>query len=211
MMDYYVHSYYNKIAMSVIKKSIPNIITSIRIIGAIIILFLEPFTLPFYIVYGVAGVSDALDGFIARKFHLESKFGSILDSVSDWIFLGVMAVKIAPTLIELLAIWNWIIFAVPLGLQIIAYIICAFKFKRFSSIHTYMNKLMSASIFFYPFVFIGFIRPLYEIYGAIFGSLAILGSIELIIIHLISKEYNERNKTIFLLKKNENSHQEVIE
>ena len=189
--------------MKKIAKAIPNIITSIRIIGAIGIIFIEPFTLAFFLVYGLCGVTDALDGFVARKFHLESKFGSVLDSVSDLLFLGVMAFKIMPTLIELLPVWNWIIILTAVGFQAIAYIICAIKFKKFSAVHTYANKVMSAAIFFYPFSFIGFIPAIYETYVAVFGTVAIYASIEINLIHLIAKEYDERNKSIFLVKRNE--------
>ena len=189
--------------MKKIAKAIPNIITSIRIIGAIIIVFLEPFSLTFFLVYGICGVTDALDGFIARKFHLESKIGSALDSVSDVIFLGVMGFKILPTLLELLPIWNWVMILVPVGLQTIAYFICAIKYKRFSAVHTYANKVMSAAIFFYPFSFIGFIPAIYQTYVAVFGSVAIYASIEINLIHIIAKEYDERNKSIFLVKRNE--------
>ena len=197
--------------MKKIAKAIPNIITSIRIIGAIAIVFIEPFTLPFFIVYGVCGASDALDGFIARKFKLESKFGSILDSVSDLIFLGVMGFKILPTLLELLPIWNWVMILVPISLQACAYTICAIKFKKFSAIHTYANKIMSAAIFFYPFSFIGFLPYIYETYVGIFGSVAIYASVEINLIHILTKEYNDKNKSIFLLKKNETQTEEVVE
>ena len=189
--------------MKKIAKAIPNIITSFRIVGAIIIVFLEPFSLAFFLVYGLCGLTDALDGFIARKFHLESKVGSVLDSVSDLIFLGVMGFKILPTLIKLLPIWNWVMILVPVGLQTVAYFICAFKYKRFSAVHTYANKVMSAAIFFYPFSFIGFIPAIYQTYVAIFGSVAIYASIEINLIHIFAKEYDERNKSIFLVKRNE--------
>ena len=192
-------------------KTIPNIITSFRIIGAIVILFLEPFSPPFYIVYGVAGVTDILDGFIARKFHLQSKLGSILDSVSDIVFLGVMSFKIVPTLIEILPFWHWIIILVPLAFHLSAYVLCAIKFKKFSAVHTYANKIMSAAIFIYPFTFIGFIRPIYEIYLIVFGTVALYGSIEMVLIHSLAKRYDERNKSIFLLKKNESDLKESEE
>ena len=189
--------------MKKIAKLIPNIITSIRLFGALVIIFLEPFTIPFFIVYSLSGISDALDGFVARKFHLESRIGSVLDSISDIVFLGVMAAKIFPTLLELLALWNWLLIIVPIFFHFVAYIICAIKFKKFSAIHTYANKITSAAIFFYPFTFIGFVRPVYEIYVIVFGTIAIYGSIEMILIHIISHKYDERNKTIFFVKRNE--------
>lgn len=184
-------------------KMIPNFITSIRIVGAIALIFLVPFSIPFFIVYSLCGFTDLLDGYIARKFHLESKLGSILDSVSDLFFLGIMAYKIFPKLVELLSFWNWLIIIIPTFLHISSYIICAFKFKKFSSLHTYANKIMSASIFFYPFVFIGEIRTLFEIYALVFGMVAIYGSVEINLIHIFAKRYDERNKSIFLVEKNE--------
>ena len=189
--------------MKKIAKAIPNIITSIRILGAIFIIFTEPFSLAFYLVYGICGVTDVLDGFIARKFHLESRIGSVLDSISDIIFLGVMGFKIFPTLIELLDLWCWFMIGIPVLLQLVGYIVCALKFKKFSAVHTYANKVMSAAIFCFPFTFIGFIKLIYEIYLGVFGTVALFAGVEIILIHLLSKEYSEKNKSIFLLKKNE--------
>ena len=199
------------LTMKKIAIVIPNIITSIRIIGAISIIFLEPFSLAFFLVYGICGVTDVLDGFIARHFHLESKVGSVLDSVSDIIFLGVMGFKIFPTLIELLPIWCWVMIGVPVFFQTVAYIVCAIKFKRFSAVHTYANKIMSAAIFCFPFTFIGFIPWIYQTYIAVFGTVAIYASIEINLIHIIAKEYSEKNKSIFLVKKNERKSEEVVE
>lgn len=183
--------------MSIFKKNIPNIITSIRLIGAIAVLFLRPFSVEFYIVYGSCGVTDVLDGFIARKFHLESKLGSILDSVADLLFLGVMAYKVVPVLIDVLELWNWLIILIPTGLHFSAYMICAFKFHKFSSLHTYSNKILSASIFFYPFMFIGWIKVLYDTYEIIGGVNAFYGGVEMNLIHIIAPSYNDQNKTVF--------------
>ena len=143
--------------------AIPNIVTSIRLIGAIVIIFLELMSLEFLIVYGACGVTDCLDGFIARKFRLASKFGSILDSATDLVFLGVMGFKMFPIFMENLSIANWIMIIVPVALHVAGYIACAIKYKKFSSMHTYANKCMSAAIFFFPYTFIGNIHLIYDI------------------------------------------------
>lgn len=187
--------------MDFLRKNIANFITLSRIIGALIIFFLKPLSLEFFIVYGIIGASDAIDGFIARRFHLESKIGSILDSICDLIFLSAMTYSIFPTLINSLHIWSWVIIIVPFALQMLAYIICLIKFKKFSSIHTYGNKLLSLSIFFFPFTFIGNIRWLYETYLIVFSVFAMYASIEINLIHLFAKEYDEKNKNLFLLFK----------
>lgn len=189
--------------MKTLKFVLPNLVTSIRIIGAVAILFLEPLSLPFYLVYGLCGLSDALDGFLARKLGASSRIGSLLDSVSDLIFYSVMAVVIFPTLYELLSLGNWLVILIPVGLQLIGYIICAIKFRKFSALHTYANKALSVIVFAFPFSFIGYIYLLYNLYIYIGCIVAFYAGIEIILIHLWCSTYNERNKSIFLLKRNE--------
>ena len=186
-----------------IKKNIANFITLIRIFGAIALIFLEPLSLPFFIVYGVCGFSDAIDGFVARKLGIQSAFGSVLDSFSDLLFYGVMAAKIFPTLQRLLSIFQWVIIAVPTALHLIAYIVCMIKFGKFSAIHTYANKVLGALVYFYPFFFIGEIALLYGLYMYIGGVFALYSAVETNLIHIVAKRYDTRNKSIFLVKRNE--------
>ena len=195
--------------MKKIFRQTPNILSTLRIAGAITILFLEPLSVPFFIVYGIAMITDPLDGFIARRFHLESRLGSIIDSVADWCLELFMGIRILPYLLGILEWWNWVIILVPLFFHLLAYIICAAKFHCFSSLHTYVNKLMSAAICVYPFTFIGEIYWLYNSYEIFFGLFALYGSIEMNLIHILSNEYNESNKTLFIVlrkRKEQNPH-----
>ena len=57
-----------------------NIITCIRIICSIVLLFCPVFSPVFYALYITAGVSDMLDGAVARKTGTVSEFGSKLDT-----------------------------------------------------------------------------------------------------------------------------------
>ena len=194
---------------NVLKRNLANIITSIRIIGALSLIFLEPFSIPFFIVYGLCGLTDAFDGFVARKLGISSAFGAALDSISDLLFYGIMAAKIFPTLVGILQIHHWIIIAIPTALHFIAYFICAIKFGRFSSIHTYANKLLGLLIYAFPFFLIGLIPLLYSLYMYIGGVFALYSAVEINLIHLIAKEYNEKNKSVFLIKRNQNK--QIIE
>ena len=197
------------------KKNIANLITLVRIAGAIVLIFLEPLSLPFFIVYGVCGFSDAIDGLVARKLGIQSTFGAALDSFSGLLFYGVMAAKIFPTLQRLLTPFQWIIIAVPTALHFIAYVICLLKFGKFSAIHTYANKVLGALVYAYPFFFIGEINLLYSLYMYIGGVFALWSAIETNLIHIVAHTYNERNKSIFLVKRNERREkekaQEVVE
>ena len=54
-------------------------------------------------VFLIAGVSDALDGFIARVFHQRTRFGAILDPIADKLL--IVATVLALAWIELLPFW----------------------------------------------------------------------------------------------------------
>ena len=64
---------------------IPNAITSLRLLLAI------PIWISVYqgnellalILFVIAGLSDGLDGYLARKFKWESEFGKLLDPLAD--------------------------------------------------------------------------------------------------------------------------------
>ena len=191
--------------MNFFKKNAANLITLIRIFGAIALIMLEPLSLPFFIVYGVCGLSDAFDGLVARKLGIQSSFGSALDSLSDLLFYGVMAAKLFPTFQRLLLPYQWVIIAVPTVLHFIAYIICAIKFSRFSAIHTYANKALGLLVYAFPFFFIGEIPLLWTIYMIVGGVIALYGSVEINLIHIIAKRYDTRNKSIFFVRRNENN------
>lgn len=191
--------------MNFFKKNAANLITLIRIFGAIALIMLEPLSLPFFIVYGVCGLSDAFDGLVARKLGIQSSFGSALDSLSDLLFYGVMAAKLFPTFQRLLLPYQWVIIGVPTALHFIAYIICAIKFSRFSAIHTYANKALGLLVYAFPFCFIGEIPLLWTIYMIVGGVIALYGSVEINLIHIIAKKYDTRNKSIFFIRRNENN------
>ena len=78
------------------KKNIPNILTSIRII-------MTPFIIYFsaidnlkvaIILIIVASITDMLDGFIARTFNFTSDFGAKLDTIADKLFAGCLIISI---------------------------------------------------------------------------------------------------------------------
>jgi cardiolipin synthase len=73
---------------------IPNTITVMRIL--LVPVFAVAFVLPgdaarltAFIVFTIAGLSDFLDGFAARKLNQGSEFGRMLDPIADKILVGV--------------------------------------------------------------------------------------------------------------------------
>lgn len=88
-------------------KHIPNIITTLRIIGAFVLLFFDVRSSLFWTLYLVCGLSDMLDCFLARKLRCESKAGALLDSVADLAFVACCCVKLIPVLNFPLWLWIW--------------------------------------------------------------------------------------------------------
>ena len=133
------------------KKNLANIITSTRILGTLVLIFLAPLTLSFYVVYVWCGLSDVLDGFVARKLQTISSFGSKLDSVSDLLFYTVMMLKIWKFLQEGLPNYVWVLIYTVLAIRFLCYVYVGIRDHRFESRHTILNKITGGLMFVLPF------------------------------------------------------------
>ncbi len=71
--------------MNNIKKNIPNILTILRMaaVPVFIVFMLKNMIYPAIIIFLLAEITDVLDGFIARRFNLITKFGKIADPLAD--------------------------------------------------------------------------------------------------------------------------------
>ena len=163
-----------------------------RIIGALFIVFIKPFTLLFWILYLLCGISDILDGFVARSMKKESAFGAKLDSIADVIFLSAVIIVLVP--IIKISSWVWICAVVVAFIRILSYLIGLKKFSTFTSLHTYANKLTGLLLFITPVFYVIF---KFNITAIILSTSAILSSVEELIIIISTKELNKNCKSIF--------------
>ena len=67
-------------------KSVANYISISRIVISLALLITKPLSPIFLFIYLIIGLSDILDGYIARKTCSTSKLGEKLDSMADMIF-----------------------------------------------------------------------------------------------------------------------------
>ena len=176
-------------------KNLPNYITSLRIIGTMAMLFMKPLSKIFLVTYAVAGITDVLDGFIARKMGSISELGSKLDSAADLLLYFVMLVKIFPVMWVTLPYAIWFAVGAIVAVRFCAYMVAAIKYKRFAAQHTYMNKASGLAVFTIPFAIVTIIAVPF-CWGVC--VVAMIASMEELIIHLLSKEYNPNKKTIFM-------------
>ncbi len=70
-------------------NQLPNVITVFRVllVGPLVYLLIhERYEIAFWVFF-FAGVSDAIDGFLAKHFNWKSRFGAILDPLADKLLL----------------------------------------------------------------------------------------------------------------------------
>jgi len=92
-------------------SQLPNLITIARIALALVFVLLlyDGDYLPALVVFAVAGFSDGLDGFIAKRFHYETRLGAILDPAADKLLL--VSAYVVLTVLEHLPVWLMIVVA----------------------------------------------------------------------------------------------------
>jgi CDP-diacylglycerol--glycerol-3-phosphate 3-phosphatidyltransferase len=170
-----------------------------RIICSFLLLFIKPLSILFFIFYLAGGISDILDGYLARKMNANSQFGAILDSISDLIFIGILLIIVIP----LFHYSNWMLFWIGgIGfVRIVSLFVGYAKYHTIALLHTYANKTTGFILFFFPLF--------YELLGL---SLAIclvcipasISAIEELVVNMLSKELNRDIKSIFTIKNNMN-------
>ena len=133
------------------KKHIANIITASRILFSVLLLPLPVLDAGFYITYLLCGVTDMIDGTIARKTGTVSEFGARLDAVADLVFLSVSLTKFLPIvpISQWLLVWIAVIGVVKIGNLIWGYV----RIKTLVSLHTVMNKITGLMLFLLPLTF----------------------------------------------------------
>jgi CDP-diacylglycerol--glycerol-3-phosphate 3-phosphatidyltransferase len=84
-------------AVSVPLQQLPNALTVARLclIPVFVALMLTAeggHSWPAGIVFGVAGITDQVDGFLARRWHVESDFGRIFDPLADRLMIDAAVI-----------------------------------------------------------------------------------------------------------------------
>lgn len=133
---------------SLLKIRIANLITGTRILCSIVLLFCPAFSLSFFVLYLAAGLTDMIDGPVARKTGTVSMLGAKLDTAADFVFVAACLIKLLPMLFVPLWLWLWIG-----GIALIKVVNFTSGFilqKRFVTVHTVLNKVTGILLFIIP-------------------------------------------------------------
>lgn len=163
-------------------RHIPNILTVLRLIGTapVVWLILENEFRWALLVSFLIAVTDSIDGWMARKWKLESRFGAIMDPIADKLLVGSGFVAL------------WYVGAMPfwligmalgrdLGIILAAAVLNQWKGvrdfppSRLGKANTFILMCTVAAVFlnFYPNVFFGMSACIIVLSGARYAYLGI--------------------------------------
>ena len=126
-------------------KHLPNAITALRFLGSVCLLFFDIGSIAFWVIYSVCGISDMLDGYLARKLRCESKTGAILDSLADLVFVACCCYKLLPVLA--FPKWLWIWGGTIVAIKVINQTCALVMYKKCVFPHTLANKVTGVLLF----------------------------------------------------------------
>ena len=174
-------------------KNLANMITASRIAFALAMLLSPPFSAAFWVFYLCGGLSDVLDGPIARKLNQQSDAGARLDSIADLVFAAALAIVVIRDIH--IPMWLWLCALFIALLRGVSYGVGFFKYRAFASLHTYLNKAAGAAIFALPL--------LYALLGlaasaSIVCLVALASAVEELAITTKSKELDRDCKGLFI-------------
>lgn len=183
-----------------IVKNIPNAISVFRLIFSFCLFFFSLYSPAFYVFYLLAGVSDVLDGYLARKTGNCTKIGSFLDSIGDLLLFAALAYLLLTHYSFPLGFFAGLIGV--LTIKLATALISFLRFKSLGWVHSYLNKAMGIVLFVFPFLLL-FLSLNMVCYFEI--SFAFLASIDEFLIAIFQKNYNSDEKGfLFLLKERKN-------
>ena len=179
-------------------KRLPDLISCLRIALSIALLFLTDKPILFATVYFLCGISDVLDGYLARRLSAETTFGSKLESAGDFVFY-LVCLRVLLTFADrgeggiILACITIIV-----AMRAINLVITKMRFNQWCIMHTIGNKLTGFALF--------LMLPVWVLAnGIIFwssiavGVMAGLSALEEAVILLKSETYDTNRRSIVIL------------
>jgi len=124
------------------KINVVNLLSLFRIVFAPVIMFLIIYDMRYLalILFVLAIFTDFLDGYLSRRFKMETKFGDIIDKVADKLLVGFI---ILGFVVKYNALWFFYIL-IPVVIIYIVGIIYFVKYKQKASLLGRINITLQA-------------------------------------------------------------------
>jgi len=187
------------------QKQLPNILSFSRIPLSILLPFLVNHSGWFVTVYVITGLTDILDGQLARKHGRCTEFGAKLDGFADMLFmLSLLVIVFAlQQLHRFIALHVLIALAAVVMLKVTNLILGRVKFRVWSTMHTKANKVTAMPFLFLVPVLVvtGAVTLWLNVILALLLLLVLAANVEETLILLRCKTYDANTVSIFSLKK----------
>lgn len=174
-------------------KHIPNILTISRMGLSVLLIFTIYQKWIFVCIFLLCGLTDVLDGYLARKWKLNGRFGAKLDSIADLLLFGVSLVSILLIVGERLARF-YPFLAIIVGIRLLNLTVAAVKYHSFLILHTWGNKITGILIYISICLYI-----IMKWDGILYIVLTIAGlsAVEELLIHISSDNPDPDRKGLF--------------
>lgn len=185
--------------MSAIRRNLPNALSYTRLFGTPL-LFLLLHRQPvwwFVLAYAFVGLTDFLDGYLARAWNLTSPFGAMLDSLADVIFYlstAYFAVVLFPEYVRP----NVAYIAVCVVLLAVQVLASKWMLGRVVMPHTHLSRLaglLAVVVFFLSFVMdtTWLFRIVVLLYSAAF--------VEMVLMFRYGRDISADTRSVFVLRR----------
>lgn len=178
-------------------KNIPNLLSLSRIALSFGMFFAMKHPLVLFWIIVASGLTDVLDGFLARRLHCESDLGARLDSLGDLVFFSALVlyvVRYQMNIVQKYMVGIYVIFVI----KTLSLVVCTIKNHATYSLHTYGNKLTGILV-------VGAVcLILLTAKGTFTAILVVVGmfsALEELLIMCLYKNPDSNTKSIFLYKK----------
>ena len=128
-------------------KHIPNILSIARIPLAASLVFLAKYPWVFLCAYVVTGMTDVLDGWLARRYHWETKLGAKIDVFADVFFVLSMLAVVFLVLRIQFAAYVYVAVGVIALVRVANLLFTKIKFGQWATMHSLAIKYASVPVF----------------------------------------------------------------
>ena len=174
-------------------KVIPNLLSFSRLGLAFVLLLTEPLSPIFLSVFLVCGLTDMLDGMVARRFNACSEHGHTIDSIADTVLAVILLYCVIPVVSW--EVWMVIWIAAIAAVRIIAFGIGSVRYGRPAFIHTYLSKAAGILLFLTPFLLVIVGAP---VTVAVVCCVSTVSAAEYLYINITCDHYDPDQATAFV-------------
>ena len=114
-------------------------------VGAVALLLCDVVGTTFWVLYMLCGISDIVDGWLARKLKCVTRTGALLDSLADFCFVACLC----PLLLPILELpqWLWLWAGVIVAIKVVNQLSALVMYGRCCFPHTLANKWAGLLLF----------------------------------------------------------------